>query len=318
MSAAPGRPLPLITQDNEFFWTSGADGKLRLQECKACESLIHPPAPVCRYCRSRDMGVRAVSGKATLAGFTVNQRFSLPGHAGALRDRAGRHRRRPPGPADHQHRGVRSRSARTRSAGGGRLRAGRGRLAAAVPPGRRTPSPLRCRPTRSRRSVSANTSGPMLTAEKFEDKVALTGIGMSPIGRRLMAPPLSLTVQACEAAIADAGLTFADIDGLSTYPGGEQSRRIRRGRGDRSRGRAGYSADMAQRRHRDVRPGRFGDRRDARGRRRAGPPRALLPDAVGSHLQRADEAGQDRPVDGPRCRAGRCHSAPPRPHTPWR
>ena len=79
MSAAPGRPLPLVTDENEFFWTSGADGALRLQECKACESLIHPPAPVCRYCRSRDMGVRAVSGKATLAGFTVNHRFSLPG-----------------------------------------------------------------------------------------------------------------------------------------------------------------------------------------------------------------------------------------------
>ena len=77
--SAPGRPLPLITQDNEFFWTSGADGTLRLQECRSCESLIHPPAPVCRYCRSRDIGVRAVSGRATLAGFTVNHRFSLPG-----------------------------------------------------------------------------------------------------------------------------------------------------------------------------------------------------------------------------------------------
>ena len=79
MSEASGRPLPLVTLENEFFWTSGADGTLRLQECKTCESLIHPPAPVCRYCRSRDMGVRAVSGKATLAGFTVNHRFSLPG-----------------------------------------------------------------------------------------------------------------------------------------------------------------------------------------------------------------------------------------------
>ena len=53
-----GRPLPLITIDNEFFWTSGADGKLRLQECGDCTALIHPPAPVCRYCRSRDIGVR--------------------------------------------------------------------------------------------------------------------------------------------------------------------------------------------------------------------------------------------------------------------
>src|SRR4029077_11933299 len=38
-------------------------------------------------------------------------------------------------------------------------------------------------------------------------------------GRRLMVDPLSLTVDACLEAIADAGLTPADIDGLSTYPG---------------------------------------------------------------------------------------------------
>jgi len=61
---------------------------------------------------------------------------------------------------------------------------------------------------------------PMVTQDKFEDKVALTGIGMSEIGRRLMRQPLSLTVDACQVAIADAGLTIDDIDGLSTYPGG--------------------------------------------------------------------------------------------------
>ncbi|HET9972499.1 MAG TPA: hypothetical protein VFQ68_29985 [Streptosporangiaceae bacterium] len=60
---------------------------------------------------------------------------------------------------------------------------------------------------------------PMARAEKFEDEVAITGIGMSEIGRRLMVPPLALTVQACERAVADAGLTLDDIDGLSAYPG---------------------------------------------------------------------------------------------------
>jgi acetyl-CoA acetyltransferase len=34
-----------------------------------------------------------------------------------------------------------------------------------------------------------------------------------------MADPLSLAVDACLAAVSDAGLTLADIDGLSTYPG---------------------------------------------------------------------------------------------------
>ena len=55
---------------------------------------------------------------------------------------------------------------------------------------------------------------------KFEDKVALTGVGSSTIGRRLMVDPLSLTVTACLRAVDDAGLTLDDIDGLATYPGG--------------------------------------------------------------------------------------------------
>ena len=60
---------------------------------------------------------------------------------------------------------------------------------------------------------------PPLTTEKFEEHSAITGIGASRLGRRLMVPPLSLTIEACEAAVADAGLTFDDIDGMSTYPG---------------------------------------------------------------------------------------------------
>ena len=39
----------------------------------------------------------------------------------------------------------------------------------------------------------------------FEDSAAITGIGASKMGRRLMVPPLSLTIEACEAAVADAG-----------------------------------------------------------------------------------------------------------------
>lgn len=219
MSAAPGRPLPLVTDENAFFWTSGADGRLRFQECKACQALIHPPAPVCRYCRSREVGVRAVSGKAILSGFTVNHRFSLPGM-----------------PAPYVIAQV---------------------AIAEDPRVRLTTNIVDCDPERLeigqavevvfeqiedvwlplfRPALDVESAAlpedeiaperfgeyvrPMLTKEKFEDKVTLTGIGMSPIGRRLMVPPLSLTVQACEAAVADAGLTLADIDGLSTYPGG--------------------------------------------------------------------------------------------------
>ncbi|MCV7441706.1 OB-fold domain-containing protein [Mycobacterium paraense] len=218
MSAAPGRPLPVITLDNEFFWTSGADGTLRFQQCRACEALIHPPAPVCRYCRSRDVGVRAVSGRATLAGFTVNHRFSLPGL---------------PAPYVVAQVAI-AEDPRVRvttnivDCDPDRLELGQQvevvfeqiedvwlPLFRPVPDAAPGPLPSdEIEPERFGEHVR-----PMLTAEKFEDKVALTGIGMSPIGRRLMQQPLALTVQACEAAIADAGLTIADIDGLSTYPG---------------------------------------------------------------------------------------------------
>ena len=52
-----------------------------------------------------------------------------------------------------------------------------------------------------------------------EKQCAISGIGQSDVGRRLGRDPLELTLDACYAAIADAGLTPADIDGLSTYPG---------------------------------------------------------------------------------------------------
>jgi acetyl-CoA acetyltransferase/uncharacterized OB-fold protein len=213
------RPLPQLTPANEFFWTAGGDNQLRIQECKDCAALIHPPQPICRYCRSKNMGVRDVSGKATLAGFTVNHRFGFPDL--------------PPPYVVAQ-------------------------VAIAEDPRvRLTTNIIECEPDELQlgqtvevvfekmedvwlplfRPAAEQTElaelpadeiapqdfgrfvRPPLTAERFEEQSAITGIGASRLGRRLMVPPLSLTVEACEAAVADAGLTFDDIDGLSTYPG---------------------------------------------------------------------------------------------------
>ena len=219
MSEALGRPLPPVTDETEFFWSSGADGILRFQECARCNALIHPPQPVCRYCRSREMGVRAVSGRATLSSFTVNHRFSLPGldapyvvaQVAIVEDPRVRLTTNivdcDPDELEicqlvevtfEHHDDI--------------------YLPLFRPSAEKADAPPvvdEIAPDRFAEHVR-----PMLTTDKFEDKVALTGIGMSEIGRRLMRPPLSLTIDACEHAIADAGLTFDDIDGLSTYPGG--------------------------------------------------------------------------------------------------
>ena len=53
-----------------------------------------------------------------------------------------------------------------------------------------------------------------------ERRSAITGVGQSEIGRPLNRDPLGLTLEACLAAIEDAGLRREDIDGLATYPGG--------------------------------------------------------------------------------------------------
>ena len=40
--------------------------------------LVHPPTPICPYCRSRSAKPTEVSGRATVIGFTVNEHRWLP------------------------------------------------------------------------------------------------------------------------------------------------------------------------------------------------------------------------------------------------
>jgi acetyl-CoA acetyltransferase/uncharacterized OB-fold protein len=215
------RPLPELNVQNEFFWTAGADGVLRIQECQDCQALIHPPQPVCRYCRSQKMGVRDVSGKATLSAFTVNHRFGFPdlpppyvvAQVAVVEDPRVRLTTNivecePDDLELGQTVEVVFQKAEDKS--------GAVWLPVFKPTAERDgPQPVD--------EIAPQDFGdhvrPPLTTEKFEDKSAITGIGASRLGRRLMVPPLSLTIEACEGAVADAGLTFDEIDGLSTYPG---------------------------------------------------------------------------------------------------
>jgi acetyl-CoA acetyltransferase len=50
-------------------------------------------------------------------------------------------------------------------------------------------------------------------------EVVISGIGQSAVGRKINRSGLALTIDAALEAIADAGLTRADIDGVSNYPG---------------------------------------------------------------------------------------------------
>ena len=73
------RVLPRLDSENRFFWTSGADGKLRLMRCQDCSTFIHPPRPVCRKCLSENVAPEAVAGTGTIDTFTVNHQQWRPG-----------------------------------------------------------------------------------------------------------------------------------------------------------------------------------------------------------------------------------------------
>jgi acetyl-CoA acetyltransferase len=53
-----------------------------------------------------------------------------------------------------------------------------------------------------------------------EQRAVISGVGQSAIGRQVDRSGMQLTLDAILAAVADAGLTVDDIDGLAVYPGG--------------------------------------------------------------------------------------------------
>jgi acetyl-CoA acetyltransferase len=54
-------------------------------------------------------------------------------------------------------------------------------------------------------------------------EAAIAGVGYSEIGREVPRSSGGLAVDACNAALRDAGLTREDVDGIATYPGGYDS-----------------------------------------------------------------------------------------------
>lgn len=208
------RPLPELTPENEFFWTSGSDDVLRMQRCDDCAQLIHPPQPVCRRCGGR-LSIDDLSGRGTVVGFSVNHQQWLPDlpppYVIAL-------------VALDEDPLVRLTS-QIVDCDPDAVRIGQ-RVVVRFEQHDDVWLPVFA-PTEEaddERTVWPDPPFPgppaMASSEKFESRVAMTGIGMSQVGRRLGRDPLGLTVEACRAAIDDAGLTLADIDGLATYPGG--------------------------------------------------------------------------------------------------
>lgn len=74
----PTPPLPRLTPETEFFWTSGADGQLRIQRCPGTGTWYHPPRPDCGPNGEHVPVPTPVSGLGTVFSYTVNRQPFLP------------------------------------------------------------------------------------------------------------------------------------------------------------------------------------------------------------------------------------------------
>lgn len=79
MSDKPFRIIPAVTPENEHFWCGGKNDELCFLRCDACATYVHPPAPVCPNCLGRDLTPETVSGRATVATYTINHHPWIPG-----------------------------------------------------------------------------------------------------------------------------------------------------------------------------------------------------------------------------------------------
>ena len=212
------RPLPLVTIENSFFWEAGKFGELRFQKCRSCRNLRFPIAPICPYCRSTETEIVSVSGRALVVGSTVNHQawssaidppiplLSWPSRrtlaSGSPRI----------SPVARPMRCISDSGSLSNSFSNQTL------CGSAVLTDRRghgdwlVPEPIR-----------ASRHNTVVKDLRFRSRSAITGVGMSEVGRRLMRPPLALALEASLRAIEDAGVSVADIDGVSTYPGGPGS-----------------------------------------------------------------------------------------------
>jgi len=217
-------PLPALEPDTKVYWEACREGRLAMLRCRACRFIVHPPRPVCSRCRSREVALEDLSGRATLHTYTVNHQAWMPGL-----------------PVPYvigvveliEQRGLRL---TTNIVGvepeqvkiGMPLRVAFRKMTdeislpifeaddSPMPEVERTPERPRVTDTDV---VLARPPRRVGEEERIERRAVISGVGQSQIGRRLFRTDMDLTAEAALRAIADAGLTPDDVDGIASYPG---------------------------------------------------------------------------------------------------
>ncbi len=74
------RIKPPLGHDNAWWWDLAAEGKLGIQRCRGCNTLRHPPRPMCGECHSLAWDAVTASGRGTICSYTVLTHPQFPGY----------------------------------------------------------------------------------------------------------------------------------------------------------------------------------------------------------------------------------------------
>lgn len=72
------RVPPTTTADTKFFWEALKEGKLLIQRCTGCETLRHPPRPMCPRCNSLAWDTVESSGRGEVYSFVMPRHPTWP------------------------------------------------------------------------------------------------------------------------------------------------------------------------------------------------------------------------------------------------
>jgi acetyl-CoA acetyltransferase/uncharacterized OB-fold protein len=216
VDATVGIP-PAVTEETEVFWAAANEGRLVVERCEACGALAFPPRGTCRSCRARRMTNVEITSPGRVYGYTVNHQRWLPDlevpYAVVLVE-------------FDAAPGIRI-PARLRGCTPEQVTVGMpvqvafepGPGGQAIPSFIALPGDADPLPSPTPTAAVPRHSRP---TDKAERKTVISGVGQSEIGRQIDRSGFQLTIDAITAAVADAGLTLDDVDGLAMFPGGGQ------------------------------------------------------------------------------------------------
>lgn len=73
------RMKPPMGTDNAWWWEMADRGKLGVQRCLGCNTLRHPPRPLCDHCHSEEWDTIESCGRGVIFSYTVLTHPKFPG-----------------------------------------------------------------------------------------------------------------------------------------------------------------------------------------------------------------------------------------------